>query len=205
MSNINKVIISGRLTRDPELRATTGGTAVLGLGMAVNDRRKNQQTGQWEDQTNFIDCTLFGSRAEALARVLSKGMLVCVEGHLRWSQWDTKDGQKRSKIEVIVDEIEIPSRPQGDGGQTYASQAQQADGSMAYAPQMQQGGFVPASQGFMPQPAMPQPTGYVPAPPYEQAYGAQPQPDRGVSQAPSYGTPTAQMPVEQVYDDEIPF
>ena len=123
MSNINRVIISGRLTRDPDVRTTAGGTTVMGLGVAVNDRRRNQQTGQWEDYTNFIDCTMFGSRAEALSRILTKGMLVCIEGRLRWSQWE-RDGQKRSKIEVIVDEVEMPSRSQGasgDGSQPYGS------------------------------------------------------------------------------------
>ncbi len=123
MSNINRVIISGRLTRDPEVRATAGGTTVMGLGVAVNDRRKNQQTGQWEDYTNYIDCTMFGNRAEGLSHILTKGMLVCIEGRLRWSQWE-RDGQKRSKLEVIVDEVELPSRPQGgqgDSGQGYGS------------------------------------------------------------------------------------
>ena len=112
MADINRVIISGRLTRDPELRQTAGGTPVLGMGVAVNDRRRNFQTGQWEDYTNFIDCTMFGARAESLSRILTKGMLVCIEGRLRWSQWE-RDGQKRSKIEVIVDELELPSRGQG--------------------------------------------------------------------------------------------
>ena len=92
MANINRVIISGRLTRDPELRQTAGGTPVLGMGVAVNDRRRNVQTGQWEDYTNFIDCTMFGARAESLSRILTKGMLVCIEGRLRWSQWE-RDGQ----------------------------------------------------------------------------------------------------------------
>lgn len=119
MANINRVVISGRLTRDPELRATAGGTSVLGLGVAVNERRKNQRTGQWEDYTNFIECSVFGNRADSLSRILAKGTLVCIEGRLRWSQWE-RDGQKRSKLDVVVDQIEIPSRPQGaDGGQTY--------------------------------------------------------------------------------------
>lgn len=107
--SINKAIISGNLTRDPELRSTASGLAVLGFGVAVNDRRKNSQTGEWEDYPNFIDCTMFGARAEALSRLLSKGVKVSVEGKLRWSQWE-RDGQKRSKIEVIVDEIEFMSR-----------------------------------------------------------------------------------------------
>ena len=104
--SINRVLISGNLTRDPELRQTGGGTQVLSFGVAVNDRRRNPQTGEWEDYPNFIDCTMFGARAEALSRYLSKGTKVAIEGKLRWSQWE-RDGQKRSKIEVIVDELEF--------------------------------------------------------------------------------------------------
>ena len=112
--SINKAIVSGNLTRDPELRQTAGGTSVLRFGVAVNDRRKNQQTGEWEDYPNFIDCVMFGSRAEKLARFLAKGSKVAVEGRLHWSQWE-KDGQKRSKIEVVVDELEFMSRREGEG------------------------------------------------------------------------------------------
>jgi len=106
--SINKVLISGNLTRDPELRATASGMPVLGLGVAVNDRRKNQSTGEWEDYPNFIDCTMFGTRAESISNFLSKGSKVAIEGKLRWSQWE-RDGQKRSKLEVIIDEIEFLS------------------------------------------------------------------------------------------------
>lgn len=109
--SINRVNISGNLTRDPELRQTQGGMAILSLGVAVNDRRKNQQTGEWEDVPNFVDCVVFGSRAEKLAQFLAKGSKVAIEGKLRWSQWE-KDGAKRSKLEVIVDEIEFMSRGQ---------------------------------------------------------------------------------------------
>ena len=114
--SINRVIISGNLTRDPEKRMTGGGTAVLAFGIAVNDRRKNQQTGEWEDYPNFVDCTMFGSRAEAVSRYLSKGSKVAIEGKLRWSQWE-RDGQRRSKLEVVVDEIEfMSSRSGGSSG-----------------------------------------------------------------------------------------
>lgn len=117
--SINRVVISGNLTRDPELRQTASGMPVLGFGVAVNDRRKNPQTGEWEDYPNFIDCTMFGTRAESLARYLSKGAKVAIEGKLRWSQWE-RDGQKRSKIEVIVDDLEFMSSrstaPQDGGG-----------------------------------------------------------------------------------------
>lgn len=113
--SINSVCISGFLTRDPDLRHTAGGTAILGFGVAVNDRRKNPQTGDWEDYPNFVDCTMFGTRAEAVSRYLSKGSKVAIEGKLRYSSWE-KDGQKRSKLEVVVDEIEFMSRGQQSGG-----------------------------------------------------------------------------------------
>ena len=117
--SINRVAITGNLTRDPELRTTATGNPVLGFGVAVNDRRKNQQTGEWEDYPNFIDCTMFGARAQSISRFLSKGSKVAIEGKLRWSQWE-RDGQKRSKIEVIIDEIEFMSR--GDHPEVQVSQ-----------------------------------------------------------------------------------
>ncbi len=107
--SINKVLISGNLTRDPELRATANGTPVLSFSVAVNDRRRNPQTEEWEDYPNFIDCTMFGARAENVSHYLFKGSKVAIEGKLRWSQWE-RDGQRRSKIEVIVEEIEFMSR-----------------------------------------------------------------------------------------------
>lgn len=113
--SINRVNITGNLTRDPELRATAGGTQVLSFGVAVNDRRRNAQTGEWEDYPNFVDCTMFGTRAEAVSRFLAKGNKVAIEGKLRYSSWE-RDGQRRSKLEVIVDEIEFMSSRGGQGG-----------------------------------------------------------------------------------------
>lgn len=132
---INRVAISGNLTRDPELRVTAGGMQVLSLGVAVNDRRKNPQTGEWEDVPNFVGCTMFGARAEAVGRYLSKGSKVCVEGKLRYSAWEGRDGGKRSKLEVIVDEIEFMSSRQHaeQGNPPYVAERQQAP--QAYAPQ----------------------------------------------------------------------
>lgn len=109
--SINRATISGNLTRDPELRVTASGMPVLGFGVAVNDRRKNNKTGEWEDYPNFIDCTMFGARTESVSKFLSKGSKVAIEGKLRWSQWE-RDGEKRSKLEVIVDEIEFMSTRQ---------------------------------------------------------------------------------------------
>ena len=113
---INRVNITGNLTRDPELRSTAGGMSVLKLGVAVNDRRKNQSTGEWEEHPNFVDVTVFGARAEALSRFLSKGAKVAIEGKLRWSQWENPQGEKRSKLEVVADEIEFMSSRDGGGG-----------------------------------------------------------------------------------------
>jgi len=111
--SINTEVITGNLTRDPELRATPSGTPVLSFSVAVNDRRKNPSSGEWEDVPNYIDCNLFGTRADSLSKYLTKGTKVCVEGKLRWSQWE-KDGQKRSKVDVTVDNIEFLS-PRNSG------------------------------------------------------------------------------------------
>ncbi len=114
--SINRVVISGNLTRDPELRATAGGMAVLQMGIAVNDRRKNAQSGEWEDVPNFFDVIVFGSRGESLSRFLSKGSKIAVEGKLRWSSWEDKaTGAKRSKVEIIADDVEFMSA-RGEGG-----------------------------------------------------------------------------------------
>ena len=209
--SINRVNITGNLTRDPELRSTAGGMAVLGFGVAVNDRRKNQQTGQWEDYPNFVDCTMFGNRAEALSRILRKGMKVAIEGKLRYSSWEDKNGGgRRSKIEIIPDEVELLSQnanaqqpqqyaPQGYQPQAYAPQ--QAP-QQAYQPQPapQQ---VPqqwnAQQACQNPPAAPQPRQQAPAP-APQAYAPQQAP-QALQQAP-------QQPVQQsmdVYDEDIPF
>ena len=131
--SINRVNISGNLTRDPELRATAGGTQVLSFGVAVNDRRRNPQNGEWEDYPNFVDCTMFGTRAEAVSRYLSKGSKVAIEGKLRYSSWE-RDGQRRSKLEVIVDEIEFLSRGQQGGGQGGYGQPAYGQGSYDAAP-----------------------------------------------------------------------
>ena len=113
--SINRVNISGNLTRDPELRTTASGTQVLTFGVAVNDRVRDQQTGQWGDRPNFVDCIVFGNRAPALADILHKGAKVAIEGKLRYSSWEAKDGAKRSKLEVVVDEVEFMSARGSDG------------------------------------------------------------------------------------------
>lgn len=143
--SINKVMITGNLTRDPDLRATASGMSVLSFGVAVNERHKNQQTGQWEDHPNYIDCTMFGARAQSVSRFLQKGSKVAIEGKLRWSQWE-RDGQKRSKIEVIVDDLEFLF-PNNDGNN--------------YAPNIHKPAQ-PAPVRAIPKPAQPAPVNPVP-------------------------------------------
>ena len=154
MGNINSVNISGNITRDPELRQTAGGMCVLTFGIASNDRRKNQQTGEWEDHPNFVDCTVFGKRAEGLARFLAKGMKVALSGSLRYSSWE-KDGQKRSKLEVVADEVEVMSQAQ-----------QQPQAAPAYG------------QGYAPQPMQPMQQQYAPQPMPAQQYAPQAAPQQ---------------------------
>lgn len=105
--SINRVVLTGNLTRDAELKQTSGGMAIVKMRLAVNDRRKNAQTGQWEDSPNYIDVTMFGSRGEAVSRFLGKGKQIAVEGKLRWSEWESPAGEKRSKVEVVADDIEL--------------------------------------------------------------------------------------------------
>lgn len=111
--NINRVVLTGNLTREPELRRTASGMGILNIGIAVNDRRKDAQTGEWSDYPNFINCVMFGTRAEAVTNYLHKGNKVAIDGKLRYSSWES-DGQKRSKIEVIIDDIELLT-PKGSG------------------------------------------------------------------------------------------
>ena len=106
--SINCVNISGNLTRDAEVKYTTTGSPILSFGIAINDRVKNSQTGEWDDRPNFVDCALFGSRAESLRQWLVKGTKVAIAGRLHYSSWE-RDGQKRSKLDVIVNDVEFLS------------------------------------------------------------------------------------------------
>lgn len=161
MSNdINRANLTGRLTRDPELKGTQGGSAVLNFGIAVNDRRKNPASGEWEDVANFVDCVVFGNRASSLAKFLSKGQKVAIEGKLRWSTWE-KDGQKRSKIEVVVDELVLMSGGQGQQAQQYAPAApQMAPAAPQTAPTFSAPPQPQAAPQAAPQPAQGYPAGH---------------------------------------------
>ena len=117
MPNYNKVILMGNLTRDPEVRYTSGGTAIAKLGLAVNRRWKNQE-GQMQEETTFVDVDAFGRQAETIGQYLKKGRPVMVEGRLKFDQWDDKQtGQKRSKLGVVLENFQfLDSRGEGGGG-----------------------------------------------------------------------------------------
>ena len=112
-SNINSVVITGNLTRDPELRSTGGGTSVCGMRVAVNSRRKDRD-GNWSDKPNYFDVTVFGAQGENCANYLSKGRPVAVEGRLDWQEWE-KEGQKRSKVEIIANTVQFLGSRDGGG------------------------------------------------------------------------------------------
>jgi single-strand DNA-binding protein len=115
MANINRVVLVGNLTRDPELRHTPSGNPVCKLRIAVNTRQKDSATGQWGDKPNYFDVTVWGNQAESCAQYLSKGRPVGIDGRLDWREWDAQDGSKRQAVEIIADTVQfLGSR--GDGG-----------------------------------------------------------------------------------------
>ncbi len=118
MASYNRVILMGNLTRDPEIRYVPSGMAVTDIGLAVNERRKNAN-GEWIDEATFVDMTAWGRTAEVMSEYLSKGSPVLIEGRLKLDTWEGQDGQKRSKLKVVVDRMQmVGPRPQGgpDGG-----------------------------------------------------------------------------------------
>jgi len=143
MADVNKVILIGRLTRDPEMRTFQNGGKVAAFGFAVGSRRKNPQTGQWEDgDTMFIDCEAFnrgetGHLADTVERFLRKGSQAYLEGRLRLDQWDDKQtGQKRSKHKLTVDVMQmLDPRPSGDGGDGGMGRPARGSGQPAGKPQ----------------------------------------------------------------------
>jgi len=113
--NINRVVLTGNLTRDPELGAA-GSLSICKLGIAVNTRRKNSDTGNWEEKPNFFRVTVFGRQAESCAQYLKKGRPVAIDGRLEWSQWETKEGQKRESIDIIADTVQFLGGRGDDAG-----------------------------------------------------------------------------------------
>ena len=113
-ANVNVVVITGNLTRDPELRHTGSGTAVCKLRVAVNSRRKDGQTGEWMDKPNYFDVTVWGTQGENCANYLAKGRPVAIDGRLDWREWE-KDGGKRQAVEIIANSVQfLGSKPTGE-------------------------------------------------------------------------------------------
>jgi single-strand DNA-binding protein len=139
-SNVNVVVITGNLTKDPELRSTGGGTSVCEMRVAVNSRRKDQ-SGQWVDKPNYFDVVVFGAQGENCANYLSRGRPVAVEGRLDWREWEAKEGGgKRQAVQIIANSVQfLGSRdggggPGGNGGGG-GGQQQQQQPQQSYSPQ----------------------------------------------------------------------
>ncbi len=152
-TNINRVILTGNLTKDPEMRSTSGGLSICSLRIATNTRRKDGQTGDWVDKANFFDVTIFGRQGENAAQYLSKGRPVALDGRLEWREWQDKDGNKRQSVEIIADNIQFLGGRDDTGGGSGGGQ------SSGFTPQsdipVETNDFAPAgvSSGNGPAPA----------------------------------------------------
>jgi single-strand DNA-binding protein len=122
-TNINSVVITGNLTRDPELRSLNSGTSVCKLRVAVNSRRK--EGDQWVDKPNYFDVTVWGAQGENCATYLSKGRPVAIQGRLEWREWEASDGSgKRQAVEIIADSVQfLGSRGDNPNGNGAAAQS----------------------------------------------------------------------------------
>jgi single-strand DNA-binding protein len=108
-TNINRVVLTGNLTRDPELRSLQSGTSVCNLRIASNSRRKS--AGEWVDKPNYFSVTVWGAQGENCARFLTKGRPVCIDGHLDWREWQGQDGQKRESVEIVAESVQFLGSP----------------------------------------------------------------------------------------------
>jgi single-strand DNA-binding protein len=148
-TNINRVVLTGNLTRDPELRSLASGMSVCSLRIASNTRRKDQASGEWQDKPNYFSVTVWGAQGENCARFLSKGRPVALDGRLEWREWQGQDGAKRESVEIIADSVQFlggrDDAPNGGGGFTPQSDVpvNQSDFQPAGAP-VGGGGSAPA-------------------------------------------------------------
>ena len=116
-TNINRVVMTGNLTADPELRSLPSGMSVCSLRIACNTRRKNGSTGEWEDKPNYFNVTVWGAQGENAAKYLSKGRPVAIDGRLEWREWESQDGTKRQATDIIADSVQfLGSRDDASGG-----------------------------------------------------------------------------------------
>jgi single-strand DNA-binding protein len=146
-TNINRVVLTGNLTADPELRSLPSGNSVCSLRIACNTRRKNGSTGEWEDKPNYFNVTVWGAQGENAARYLSKGRPVAIDGRLEWREWEAQDGAKRQAIDIIADSVQfLGSRDEASGGGGSIESRPAGNGASS-------GGDIPVDQGdFQPAP-----------------------------------------------------
>ena len=121
-TNINRVVLTGNLTRDPELRNTPSGTSVCSLRVACNTRRRDA-SGEWVDKPNYFDVTVWGAQGENCATYLQKGRALAADGRLEWREWEDKDGNKRQSVDIIADSVQfLGSREGGENGGRFTPQ-----------------------------------------------------------------------------------
>lgn len=126
-ASINRVVLVGNLTRDPELRHTPSGTAVCSLRLAVNTRRKDE-SGEWTDKPNYFDITVWGQQGENCAQYLAKGRPVAIDGRLEWREWEAQDGAKRQAVEVVAESVQfLGGRQESEGAYVPAGAAASSD------------------------------------------------------------------------------
>ena len=144
MANYNKVLLMGNLTRDPELRYLQSGSAVVNFGLAVNRKYRNRNTQEMVEETTFVDIEGWGQQAETFSRYMGKGRPVFVEGRLRLDSWESKEGQKRTKLRVVMENFQFIGGPAGQrdsqGAQSRPDKPPLQPGQVAESGGQQQGG-----------------------------------------------------------------
>lgn len=113
-SNINHVVLTGRLTSDPDLRALPSGSSVCHLRIAVNARRRDSSTGDWGEKPNFFDVVVYGAPGENVARYMHKGRAVAIDGRLDWREWETKDGRNAQAVSVVAKTVQFLDSPRNE-------------------------------------------------------------------------------------------
>jgi single-strand DNA-binding protein len=132
-ANINRVVITGNLTRDPELRTLQSGTSVCSLRIASNGRQKRE--GEWVDKANYFSVTVWGAQGENCSRFLSKGRPVCIDGRLDWREWETAEGGKREAIEIVAESVQFLGGREDGGGNGSAQRTEVPAATSDFAPQ----------------------------------------------------------------------
>ena len=129
--NINRVVLTGNLTADPEVRELQSGGSVCRLRLANNTRRKGTD-GEWEDKANYFDVVVWGAQGQNAAKFLSKGSPVAVDGRLEWSEWENREGQKRQSVEIVADTVQFLSGPGTNSKAEAQDQPEQSDSEFPF-------------------------------------------------------------------------